>query len=351
MSTGFSWGSKPLSESVETNPLNASVPRYSPTLKSLTQPSSNINTTHNHISKKRKHHDEEAKSKSNNIHRKNLTPSLPSSSSSASSLPFKHKKPKTLRISGTPLPVSRLIEALDHKSLQNLLDNLIKTDPELAFTIQKLSPKPTLKSSIQLIKEKFENINSHFPYKCDTESDYSYLRIKPHLTEFLNCASDFILNILPPIETNISVSIEFLDIITNLIHDLPNFSNNEFQYTKLMAYEQIANTWLIVLSQRFQQDDASSQVHDESAELSSSNYESSAELIKIIEELNLQEVVQTHDEKSMGKFKLVIDFIKSELDNYEQINQSLNNGTSSNSINDLITVDYSNFSLSARTSH
>lgn len=246
--------------------------------------------------------------------------------------------------------MSRLIEALDHKGLQNLLDTLVKNDPEIALTVQKLSVKPTIKNSIELIKEKFENIRNHFPYKCDTESDYSYLRIKPHLTEFLNCASDFILNILPPIETNISVSIEVLDTITNLIHDLPHFSNNEFQYTKSMAYEQIANTWLIVLSQRLQ-DDTNSQVYEESGELVSSNYESSVEIVKIIEELNLQHVLDTHNEKSLGKFKMVIDFIKSELDNYEQINQSLNNGGSSNLINDLITVDYSNFSLSARTSH
>ena len=27
-------------------------------------------------------------------------------------------------------------------------------------------------------------IISHLPYKCDVESDYSYLRIKPHLQEF-----------------------------------------------------------------------------------------------------------------------------------------------------------------------
>lgn len=340
MSTGFSWGSKPLSETSET-PLNVSVPRYSPVLKTLT-PSSNINTTNNHISKKRRHHDEESKSKSTNTHRKHLH------SSSASFT--KHKKPKTLKILGSPLPVSRLIEALDHKGLQNLLDTLVKTDPEIALTVQKLSIKPTIKNSIELIKEKFENIHSHFPYKCDTESDYSYLRIKPHLSEFLNCASDFILNILPPIETNISVSIEVLDTITNLIHDLPHFSNNEFQYTKSMAYEQIANTWLIVLSQRLQ-DDTNSQVYEESGELASSNYESSVEIVKIIEELNLQHVLDTHNEKSMGKFKMVIDFMKSELDNYEQINQSLNNGGSPNLINDLITVDYSNFSLSARTSH
>ena len=36
---------------------------------------------------------------------------------------------------------------------------------------------------------------------------------------------------------------------TKLVYNLPNFTNQEFQYTKSSALEQIANCWLIVLSQ------------------------------------------------------------------------------------------------------
>lgn len=334
MSTGFSWGAKPLdSASNDDSNTHTSIPRYTLVVRP--------------VARKRKLHDEESK-----VHK-------PASNNRRFHAPARHKKTKTPRIVGQPLPIHRLIEVLDHKSLQTLLEDLVKIHPETANTIHKLSPKPCTKSSIALIREKFDNIINHLPYKCDVESDYSYLRVKPHINEFLNCLSDFILNLLPPIETNISRSVEFLDMITNLIHELPNFTNHEFQYTRSMAYEQISNTWLIVLSQRFDHpldddsiDSAFVSNSTPSSPPSNSSNTSSAnlELIKIIEDMNLQSCLEKHNNTSLGKFKLVIDFIKSELDNYEQLSQSLNGGPT-NILNDLITVDYSNFAITARTSH
>lgn len=247
----------------------------------------------------------------------------------------RYKRTKTPRITGQNLPIPRLIEVLDRKSLQSLLDNLVQTHPEVAETIQKLSPKPSAKDSLALVKEKFTCITHHLPYKCDVESDYLYVRVKLYLHEFLDCVSDFILNVLPPIETNISNSIQFLDSITSMIHQLPNFSNSEFQYTKNMAYNQIANTWLIVLSQRYQDDEE--------------NLESTVELIKVIEDLNLQHRLQHHNQRSSDKFKVVSDFVAAEVANYDKITQSMSSQPLL--LSDLITVDYSNYSLSARTSH
>ncbi|ABN64548.1 predicted protein, partial [Scheffersomyces stipitis CBS 6054] len=248
----------------------------------------------------------------------------------------KFKKSKTPKILGQTLPISRLIEVLDHKPLQNLLLDLVNMHPEIGNTINKLSPKPTVHNSINLLKEKFDDILSHLPYKCDVESDYSYLRVKPYLTEFLNCLSDFILNFLPPIEVNIVHSLTFLDLITFMIHELPNFTNSEFQYTRMMAYEQIGNTWLI------------SPPEDSATE-------NSIKLVKVVQHLGLVEKLSKHNELGHGKFKLALDLIKSEIDQVEMFNHALSgaqNGANSGGVlGDLITVDYSNFSITARTSH
>ncbi|CAG85413.2 DEHA2B10494p [Debaryomyces hansenii CBS767] len=349
MSTGFSWGTQALSESTEVNSglgdLPTSIPRYTPNLKP-------VNNNHHSNGKKRRYsEDQESKVVKPTGNRKHYT---------TPSTYYKSKKSRTPKIMGQKLPINRLVEALDHTSLQRLLESLIHEHPEISNTIDKISPKPTLTDSIELIKQKFNSIMHHLPYKCDTESDYSYLRIKTHLNEFLNCLSDFILNFLPPIETNVFNSLKFLDEVTDLIHTLPNFSNSEFQYTKSMAYEQISNTWLIVLNHKMRPDDGTNNNNtsntNEALSSSSSpspvaqcNMENSAQLIKIIDELNLQQKLAKHDNMSIGKFKLVVEFVNSEIENYENFNHTVtNNG---GILNDLITVDYSNFSIAARTSH
>lgn len=343
MSTGFSWGVKPLSENSKINnglgDMPTSVPRYTPNVKPI----------NNNIGKKRRHLEEQE----SKVHKPTSNRKYNTSANSAS----KYKKSRTPTILGQKLPLNRLIEVLDHTSLQNMLESLVQEHPEIANTIDKLSPKPNLMDSIELIKQKFNNIMHHLPYKCDMESDYSYLRIKPYLNEFLNCLSDFILNFLPPVELNAFNSLKFLDEITGLIHNLPNFSNTEFQYTKSMAYEQVANTWLIVVNQNILPENATTANHpnnnnEPSSSVSSpppANIENLAQFIKIVDELDLQQKLAKHDSVSMGKFKLILELIKSEIENYENFNHTLNNNHGG-ILNDLITVDYSNFSITARTS-
>lgn len=256
------------------------------------------------------------------------------------------KRTKTPKIQGLSLPVGRVIEVLDHNSLQDLLHLIIQIHPDVAQTITKLAPKPTVKESIDLIKQKADNIIAHLPYKCDMESDYSYIRIKPYLTEFLHTISDFILNLLPPMELSLSNACQVLDAITHLIHDLPNFTNNEFQYTKAVAYEQIANLWFIVLAHH-NGDDITD--FDDSGAAAVHNVEHLIEFAKTIEEIDLQKTLNKHNEISRGKFLKVVEYVRAGMDLFEQLNRSLNGGGSI--INDLITVDYSNYSISARTSH
>ncbi|RLV89715.1 Tethering factor for nuclear proteasome STS1 [Spathaspora sp. JA1] len=252
----------------------------------------------------------------------------------------KAKRCKTPRIIGQSLPTNRLIEVLDKLNLQNLLQDLLKQHPEIESSIIKLASKPQLSNSIKLLQDKFDSILTHLPYKCDVESDYSYLRIKPYLQEFFNCLSDFILNYLPPIETNILNSLTFLQEVTNLIHNLPNFANNEFQYTKNMAYEQIANTWLIVVSQ----EDEEAAATATGTTTDPATEEDSKQIISIIKDYDLIEKLTKHNEISNNKFQIVIDYLKSELEQHELVSRA-----TSNPLSDFITVDYSNYSMMART--
>lgn len=261
----------------------------------------------------------------------------------------KSKKSKTPRICGLSLPVSRLIETLNKDSLQDLLQQIITHHPETAATISKVSSKANLDDSVTLIRSKFQKITDHLPYKCDVESDYSYIRVKVHLTEFLNCSSDFILTLLPPMDVGLSYACSMLDVITTMIHNLPNFSNNEFQYTKSTAYEQIANLWLIILTNKANREDDGDAVCDDST-ASTQNVENTLEFVRTIRTEDILAKLEKHNELSLGKFTAVLDFIKSELEAYERIHHSLNNNGIS-LLSDMISVDYSNYSITARTSH
>lgn len=258
------------------------------------------------------------------------------------------KRSRTPKIMGLSLPVGRIIEVMDRTSLQNLLQEVVAAHPEVAQTITKIAPRPTLREAVDLMKQKADNIIAHLPYKCDMESDYSYIRIKPYLTEFLHTLSDFILNLLPPMELSLTIACQMLDVITSMIHDLPNFTNNEFQYTKTTAYEQIANLWFIVLASH-NGDDSTDPIFDDANATASQNVENLIEFAKTIEELDLQKKLEKHNMVSNGKFSKVLEYVRANLEAFEQINRSLNG--SGSIMNDLITVDYSNYSISARTSH
>lgn len=247
----------------------------------------------------------------------------------------RNKRMKTPKIIGQALPVTRVVEVLDHASLQQLLANILSVHPEVASTISKLSPRPELKDCLITLRERFENIINHLPYKCDVESDYSYLRVKPHLNEFLSCLSDLTLSFLPPIETNTLQSLTFLDFVTNLIHELPNFANTEFQYTKAQAYDQLANTWIIAFNHSLSEDDILEVTSTSEAKL-----ESLAKLVEMIKENDLINKVEKHNQVSQDKFRMVVELIKTTVSNYESLSQSL--GPKS-LLGDMFTVDYSNY--------
>ncbi|KAI5951172.1 STS1 [Candida jiufengensis] len=243
------------------------------------------------------------------------------------------KKTKTSKIIGQPLPTTRIIETLNQTQLQDLINKLVDLHPELHTTIKKISNQPSMKSLTQILEKKFEEIINHLPYKGNIENDYSYLRIKPYLIEFLNCLEDYILSILPPIqqqyeENKISV-LEFLNDSTKLIHKLPNFKSSEFQYKKQIIYENLINIWFLVLTN----------LNDE--------------FYQFIVEFKLIEVLECHCKfnKNFGKLIEFINDKLKEIGNLEinvdnnQVNSNGNSSGAGNSLNDLITIDYSQYSI------
>lgn len=256
-----------------------------------------------------------------------------------SKLPLKHKKPRTPRVTGQPLPISRLIQVLDHSALQALFLHVLAAHPHIADTVVSAAPSPSLASAVALSKQKLHHLLTNLPYKCDPSSDYLYLRIKPLLSDFLHCLSDFILHFLPPSSADLPTAIAYLDEATSLIFKVPNFTNSEFQYTRTVAFEQIANTWLAALSQ----------VSPASCDDSSVN--AKWDLLKLVKENGLVRKLANYNELLGNRFSAVCDYLHSELASIEGNNCSAEANDLAGLLGDLITVDYSAYSIAAQSSN
>jgi protein Cut8 len=90
-------------------------------------------------------------------------------------------------------------------------------------------------------------MQASFPFGGRETSDYAYNRVRQPLVAFLDSLKDYTPNFLPPNETQTTISLNFLDGVTNMIHRLPNWDSYQHNRHKHDAYEEIAKAWAIVI--------------------------------------------------------------------------------------------------------
>lgn len=90
-------------------------------------------------------------------------------------------------------------------------------------------------------------MNAAFPIGDSSGSDYSYNRVRHHLITLLDALSDFTPQFLPPVESQSSTSLTYLDGVMNIIHELPRWDSASHNLTKENAYEEIARAWVCVI--------------------------------------------------------------------------------------------------------
>ena len=148
---------------------------------------------------------------------------------------------------GKPLSVPRLLETLDTESLRNVLRSLCDRHTELKEELVQLSPRPGVTNTLQVLREYHNALQSSFPLGPNPGSDYSYDRVKQNLMSLLDALSDFTPHFLPPNEPQSSTSLTYLDGVTQIIHDLPQFDTLQHNLAKENAYEEIERAWICVI--------------------------------------------------------------------------------------------------------
>ncbi|CAN6636539.1 hypothetical protein TRVA0_016S00122 [Trichomonascus vanleenenianus] len=158
-------------------------------------------------------------------------------------VPKVSKRVRTHNPGGRNLPILRVVETLDRRGLQNLIEAICQSHPHLADEISSLAPRVTVTSALENLKKHLESVFAALPYKGDQRNDYAYLRVRPHIEEFLSALGDYTSHFLPPNELQASNTLAFLDGATALLNKLPVWTSALNNQPTNRAYDGISAAW------------------------------------------------------------------------------------------------------------
>ncbi|RMZ85743.1 hypothetical protein DV737_g410, partial [Chaetothyriales sp. CBS 132003] len=150
---------------------------------------------------------------------------------------------------GRPLSVDRLLETLDKESLRSVLASLCSRNADVKDQVVHLSPRPSIQNTLQVLRQYYDKLMAAFPLDPNPRSDYCYDRVRPQWRALLDALADFTPHFLPPNESQSSVSLEYLDGVTEIIHDLPEWGTPQYNVAKQNAYEEISGAWTVVIKE------------------------------------------------------------------------------------------------------
>ena len=159
-----------------------------------------------------------------------------------------HKRSRTEPV-GRRLSLPRLLETLDADSLRAVLSQLSIRHPALTEEIETISPRPSVTSALTVLKTYETTLQRSFPFGDDHSSDYAHNRVRVPLQHLLDALADFVPHFLPPIETQASQSLAFLDGATEIIHRLPEWQSFQNNLPKQEAYEEVGTAWIVAIKE------------------------------------------------------------------------------------------------------
>lgn len=187
--------------------------------------------------------------------------SSPRSSITASRV---HKRQRNF-LRSHALPVPLVIESLDKKGMQTLIDQLCQRHPEIAQEVGALAPKVTVNSAVEMLRNRLEVICRTIPLSSDPRGDYAFLRVKPLIDEFLDALRDYTSYFLPnPLDPSSSAvssfgqstgtlssttsnTFAFLDKATELLTQLPEWDSPGNNHARSVAFDELCTAWIVAM--------------------------------------------------------------------------------------------------------
>lgn len=159
------------------------------------------------------------------------------------------RKRAKANLASRPLSIDRLLETLDKDSLRSVLRSLVGRNPGLREEVMQISPRPSIASTLQVLRQYHHRLMAAYPLDPNPRSDYSHDRVQSQRQALLDALTDFTPHFLPPNESQSSTSLSYLDGVTEIIHDLPEWDNPQHNLAKRDAYEEISRAWIEVIKE------------------------------------------------------------------------------------------------------
>lgn len=159
------------------------------------------------------------------------------------------KKSRANELHGRPLSLPRLLETLDAQSLRSVLQTICERHPDIGTEVVSSAPRPSVDSTLKVLEEYQERLKDAFPFGGNAGSDYAYNRVKQPLTELIDALADYTPHYLPPNETQANVSLSYLDSVTKVVHELPDWDSQSHKHHKDNAYDEISRAWALVIGE------------------------------------------------------------------------------------------------------
>ena len=152
-------------------------------------------------------------------------------------------------LTGRPLTVDRLLETLDKDSLRSILRTLSDRNPQLRDELLHIAPRPSVSSTLEVLRQYLDRLRASFPLDPNPRSDYSYDRVRPQWNDLLDALTDFTPHFLPPNESQSSTSLTYLDGVTQIVAELPEWDTAQHNLSKQNAYAEISKAWSTVIKE------------------------------------------------------------------------------------------------------
>lgn len=171
-----------------------------------------------------------------------------SPATSARQLVRPSKKVRSNEVIGRPLTLPRLLETLDPAQLRTVLERICELHPQIGQEVVSSAPRPTVEAAHDVLREYEDKLKAAVPYG-ESSADYTYYRVKAPLIALIDALLDFTPQYLPPIESQPSVSLQYLDGATKIIHGLPDWQTQQYRQHKDNAYDEISKAWALVINE------------------------------------------------------------------------------------------------------
>lgn len=156
------------------------------------------------------------------------------------------KRPRT-NLAGRPLALPRLLETLSADQMRSVLQEICSRHPAIGTEIMITAPRPSVQSAIGVLQSYQSILNESFPYGDRPSSEYAYNRVRHSLVNLIEALRDYTPHFLPPNEQSTSISLEYLDDATAIIHQLPSWDSYLHNRHKQESYEEITKAWIHVI--------------------------------------------------------------------------------------------------------